>query len=110
MFGVSKTRYVIRLFENLKMFYPPEGVCFAAPKGSNCFYLCFIGVGRGTGGVNLPAVFCLFENLKMFYPPEGLCAEQSPKVVQLFLLMFYLGKETYIGLFIYRRFFAFLRP
>ena len=25
------------VFENLKMFYLPEGVCFAAPKGSSCF-------------------------------------------------------------------------
>ena len=69
------------------MFYPPEGLCRAEPeRGPIVFTLHFIGVGRGPGGFNLQAVFCLFEILKMFYPPEGLCAEQSPKVVQLFLL------------------------
>ena len=69
------------------MFYPPEGLCGAEPEGGPIvFTLDFIGVGKGTGGFKPPNIGGLFENLKMFYPLEGLCAEQSPKVVQLFLL------------------------
>ena len=41
------------LFEILKMFYPPEGLCWAEPeRGPIVFTLHFIGVGRGTGGFN----------------------------------------------------------
>ena len=35
--GVSKTPFVIRLFENLKMFYPPEGICESSSKGVQLF-------------------------------------------------------------------------
>ena len=42
---------VIGLFEMLKIFYPPEGLCRAEPeRGPIVFTLHFIGVGRGTGG------------------------------------------------------------
>ena len=42
---------VFCLFETLKMFYPPEGLCAAEPeRGPIVFTLHFIGVGRGTGG------------------------------------------------------------
>ena len=35
-----------------KCFIPRREAAQAAPKGSNCFYLCFIvGVGNGAGGV-----------------------------------------------------------
>ena len=48
---VSKSKLVIRLFENPPMFYPPEGLCGAEPeRGPIVFTLHFIGVGRGTGG------------------------------------------------------------
>ena len=61
MFGVSKTQRVGGLFENLKMFYPPEGLCRAEPeRGPIVFYLCFIGVGRGPGGVQFTGGFLPF--------------------------------------------------
>ena len=42
---------VFCLFENSKMFYPPEGLCRAEPeRGPIVFTLHFIGVGRGAGG------------------------------------------------------------
>ena len=51
MFDVSKSANIGGLFENLKMFYPPEGLCGAEPeRGPIVFTLHFIGVGRGTGG------------------------------------------------------------
>ena len=51
MFWVSKTLSVRGLFEILKIFYPPEGLCGADPeRGPIVFTLHFIGVGRGTGG------------------------------------------------------------
>ena len=38
-------------FLNLQNVLSPGGTLLSrARKGSNCFYLCFIGVGRGTGG------------------------------------------------------------
>ena len=48
--GVSNFKGVRGLFEILKMFYPPEGLCSAEPeRGPIVFTLHFIGVGRGTG-------------------------------------------------------------
>ena len=48
---VSNLRGVRGLFENLENVLSPGGTLQSrARKGSNCFYLCFIGVGRGTGG------------------------------------------------------------
>ena len=71
------------------MFYPPEGLCKAEPeRGPIVFTLHFIGVGRGTGGFNLQAVFCLFETLKMFYPPEGLCGAEPERGPIVFTLHF----------------------
>ena len=60
---------VFCLFETLKMFYPPKGLCFAEyRRRSNCFYLCFNFVlGNVYWIFNLQTVFCLFETLKMFY-------------------------------------------
>ena len=50
MFGPLFSEAVIRLFENLKMLYPPEGLCGAEPeRGPIVFTLHFIGVGRSTG-------------------------------------------------------------
>ena len=49
--GVSNFAGLRGLFEILKMFYPPEGLCGAEPeRGPIVFTLHFIGVGRGTGG------------------------------------------------------------
>ena len=52
--GFFVSEAVIRLFEILKMFYPPEGLCGAEPeRGPIVFTLHFIGVGRGTGGFKI---------------------------------------------------------
>ena len=67
-------------FGDLENVLSPGGTLQSrARKGFNCFYLCFIGVGRGPRGFNLLAVFCLFENPKMFYPPEGLCRAEPER-------------------------------
>ena len=69
----------IRLFETLKMFYPPKALWKQYWRWSNCFYLCFnFEVGNVYWTFNLLAEIRLFETLKMFYPPKGLCkAEQN---------------------------------
>ena len=36
----------------------------------------------------------LFLSLKIFYPPKGGAAKAEPKVVQMFLLMFYPPKRV----------------
>ena len=52
--GVSISGAVIRLFEILKMFYPPEGLCGAEPeRGPIVFTLHFIGVRRSIGGFKI---------------------------------------------------------
>ena len=52
---LSKSQFSIGLFE-MKMFYPPEGLCGAEPeRGPIVFTLHFIGVGRGTGGFKFTA-------------------------------------------------------
>ena len=93
------------------MFYPPEGLCRAEPKGGPIvFTMFYFGIGNVYWTFDLQTVFCSFETLKIFYPPEGLCraeaemcpivfylcfiarrdsARQIPKEVQLFLLMSY---------------------
>ena len=70
-------------------FLSPEGsLRKQTPRGHlNIFY--FIKYVPETGGIRL------FENLKMFYPPKG-AAIAEPKVVQLFLLMFYPPKEIHL--------------
>ena len=48
---LSKSEYSIGLFEILRMFYPPEGLCRAEPeRGPIVFTYVLFGVGRGTGG------------------------------------------------------------
>ena len=77
---------IIRLFEILKMFYPPEGLCGAEPEGGPIvFTLDFIGVGKGTEGFKFWAGNPPFWNVENVIPRRD-SAEQSPKVVQLFLL------------------------
>ena len=52
---------VFFLFETLKIFYPPEGLCTAEPeRGPIVFTLHFIGVGRGTGGFQFMGGFLPF--------------------------------------------------
>ena len=49
------------LFENPKMFYPPEGLCRAEPeRGPIVFTLHFIGVGRGIRGFQFIGGFLPF--------------------------------------------------
>ena len=80
---------------------------------SNCFYLCFIFVlvndkrilhFQFTGG-NSP-----FWNLENVLFPEGSCESSTESGPIVFTYALFLCKETYIGLSIYRKKFAFLRP
>ena len=55
---VSSLRGVRGLFEILKIFYLPEGLCRAESEGGPIvFTFHFIGVDNGTGIFNLEAVF-----------------------------------------------------
>ena len=92
--GGFNLQAVFCLFEILKMFYPPEGLCRAEPeRGPIVFYLCFIGVGNDTGGFNLQTVCCLFETLKMFYPPKGrLLADSCRGPIVFTYVLFWVSK------------------
>ena len=57
---------VIRLFEILKMFYPPTN------KSPIVFTYTLFGLGKVYWSFVSGAVIRLFEILKMFYPPKGL--------------------------------------
>ena len=51
MFGPFVSGAVIRLFEILKMFYPPKGLCEAEPEWGpfeNSFHLLCLEKGVGT--------------------------------------------------------------
>ena len=71
------------------MFYPPKGLCEAEPEWGpfeNSFHLLCLEKGVGTfkfSGGERP-----FWNLENALSPEG-TPKGEPKVVQLFLLMFY---------------------
>ena len=73
------------LFEILKMFYPPEGLCRAEPeRGPIVFtyvFLCRKGFQFTDG----------FLTLKMFYPPEGLCRAEPERGPIVFYLCFIVG-------------------
>ena len=79
--GVSKTRAMKGLFENLKMFYPPEGVCESSSKGVHLTSLSIL-LGEITvmGVSKTLAMTSLFENLKMIYPPEVVFESSTPEV------------------------------
>ena len=62
---------VIRLFEILKMFYPPTGLCEAETNGVHLILSILLCLRNGFGLVSV-AVIRLFEILKMFYQPKGL--------------------------------------
>ena len=85
---------VIHLFEILKMFYPPEGLCGVEPEGGPIvFSFHFIGVGKGTEGLNFELVSRLFETSKMFYPPQGLCrAEPEGGPIVFTYVLFWVSK------------------
>ena len=59
-----------RLFEILKMFYPPDGAAKAEPNVVHLTVFPFIGTGKGVWGFKNTGED-LFKILKMFYPPEG---------------------------------------
>ena len=71
---LSKSSFSIGLFEILKMFYPPKGLCEAEPNGVHltvfpfyCVWETVLTLSKSQFSIGL------FEILKMFYPPKGLC-------------------------------------
>ena len=82
---------VFCLFENLKMFYPPKGLCKADTEGGPIvFYLCLISVRKRILDFQNPHFQAAFLRPPECFIPRRDSAAQSPKGVQLFLLMFYL--------------------
>ena len=62
---------VFCLFETLKMFYPPKGLCIADTEEVQLFLLMsYFGYGKVDRTFNLLPVFFLCETLKMFYLME----------------------------------------
>ena len=57
---VSNFAMVIRLFEILKMFYPPEGLCGAEPKGVQLFLLRFYWCRKRSRGFQFTGGFLPF--------------------------------------------------
>ena len=93
--GVSISEAVIRLFEILKLFYTPEGLCWAElERGPIVFTLHFIGVGRGTGGFKFCGGERPFWNLENVFPPKGrLLADSSRGPIVFTYVLFCLRKR-----------------
>ena len=72
VFWTLNLHTVFCLFENLKMFYPPKGLCKAKPNGVHFDSFHFNVVRDGYFSLPKLELSCsLFEILKMFYPPNG---------------------------------------
>ena len=70
--GGFKKTIVIRLFEIMKIVYPPKRAAKADPKGSILTsVLINYRLGNGFGTFKNSIVIRLYEILKMFYPPKG---------------------------------------
>ena len=95
MFGSFVSVTVIRLFEILKMFYPPKGT----EGGPIVFTYILVGLGKVYWSFVSVAVIRLLKILKMFYPPKGLC-EAEPSGVHLTVFPFYCVWETVFGPFL----------
>ena len=62
-----------------KCFIPRRDSAEQSPKGSNCFYLGFIGVGRGTGGFNFRGGNPPFWKLENVLSPGGMVRKHLPR-------------------------------
>ena len=91
-------RSEIRLFQTLKMFYPPKGVCKADPTGDYFDSFHFIVVREGYLTLSKSQLSDgLFEILKMFYPPKGVCtAEYRWRSNCFYLCIIVLGNVYWI--------------
>ena len=76
------------LFEILKIFYPPKGVCEAAPKGSIWRSFHFMCSRKGTGHLRFWSGNPRFRNLRNVLSPEGSCECRSRMGSNWFLLCF----------------------
>ena len=84
-------RFSIGLFEFLKMFYPPKGLCKAEPNGVHltvfpfyCVWETVLTLSKSSFSIDL------FEFLKRF-------PRREPKEVQLSLLIYYFGLGNVYG-------------
>ena len=67
VFVTVNLRKEIHLFEILKMFHPPKGLCEAEPECGSFDSIHFIVSGEGVFDTfNLSAEICRFEKLKIF--------------------------------------------
>ena len=95
MLGVSKSRPEIGHFENLPMFYPPEGLCGAEPeRGPIVFTLDFIGVDYHTGIFKITSFRWLFWNLENVLSPGGTLQSRARKGSNCFYLCFIPRREA----------------
>ena len=93
---LSKSPLFGSLFEILKMFYPPKGLCTAEyRRRSNCFYLCFFVLGNVYWIFKIFTFRRPFSNPENILSPEGTLYIRVPKEVQLFLLMFFVLGKVY---------------
>ena len=78
MFGPFVSGAVIRLFEILKMFYPPKGLCKAEPNGIHLTVFPFYCVRKGfLHFQNFHFTSAFLKSLKCFIPRRN-SAKQNP--------------------------------
>ena len=97
MFGVSKTQAKTGLFENLKIFYPPEGGCESNSQGVHLMesFLSYL-VKETNMGLFFPYGDMAFFFLEMFYLRVGWTEYQKCPSI-FFILCGYIGNVyTYI--------------
>ena len=79
VYGTFVSDPVIRLFEILKMFYPPKGLCESRTRMGSIWRLSILMCLRK--GVfftfNLRVEIYHFQIMKIFYHPKGLCESRT---------------------------------
>ena len=85
--------FPIHLFPQLTSPHPRP----PARKGSNCFYLCFIGVGRGPGEVQFTGGFLPFWKPENVLSPGGTLHSRARKGSNCFYFTFYWCRKRYRG-------------
>ena len=101
---------VFCLFETLKMFFPRRDSAKQKPKEVQLFLLVLFSVRKRIYDCQFTDGFLPFWDLENVLSPQGTLQSRYRRRSNCFYLCLILRYETYIGLSICRRLFAFLRP
>ena len=91
---LSKSRNEIGLFQIMKMFYPPEGLCRAEPKrGTTVFTYVLFGVWKGTRIFKITTFRRPFWNPENVLSPGGTLRRAEPEGGPIVFTLDFIGVD-----------------